>query len=104
MEDFDFEFDIEEVLEHLEGLNVIEKCQALDNLSDCLSNSLENAINEISDAQDRINDEYECLSWCLTQNNYNTKNARNFLSCKSFRAFVVAEAGFKSTLPPSVTC
>lgn len=54
----DFEFDIEEVLEHLEGLNVIEKCQALDNLSDCLSNSLENAINEISDAQNRINDEY----------------------------------------------
>ena len=25
MEDFDFEFDIAEVLEHLEGLNVIEK-------------------------------------------------------------------------------
>lgn len=56
MEDFDF--DIEEVLEHLEGLNVIEKWQALDDLSNNLSDILENAINEISDAQDRINNEY----------------------------------------------
>ena len=58
MEDFDFEFDIEEVLEHLEGLNVIEKWQTLDDLSNNLSDILENAINEISDAQDRINNEY----------------------------------------------
>ena len=58
MEDFGFEFDIEEVLEHLEGLNVIEKWQALDDLSNKLTDTLENAINEISDVQDRINDEY----------------------------------------------
>ena len=55
MEDFEFEFDIEEVLEHLEGLNVIEKWQTLDDLSNNLSDILENAINEICDAQDRIN-------------------------------------------------
>ena len=54
----DFEFDIEEVLEDLEGLNVIEKCQALDDLSYDLSDKLEEAIQEISDAQDRISDEY----------------------------------------------
>lgn len=58
MEDFEFEFDIEEVLEHLEGLNVIEKWQALDELNCNLSDILENAINEICDAQARINDEY----------------------------------------------
>ena len=58
MEDFEFEFDIEEVLEHLEGLNVIEKWQTLDDLRNNLSDILENAINEISDAQDRINNEY----------------------------------------------
>lgn len=48
MEDFEFEFDIEEVLEHLEGLNVIEKWQTLDDLSNNLSDILENAINEIT--------------------------------------------------------
>lgn len=58
MEDFDFDFDIAEVLEHLEDLNVIEKWQALDELNCNLSDILENAINEICDAQDRINDEY----------------------------------------------
>ena len=31
------------------------------------------------------------------------KNARNFLLSKLLRAFVVAEAGFKSTIPASVT-
>lgn len=45
-------------MEHLEGLNVIEKWQALDDLSNKLTDTLENAINEISDVQDRINDEY----------------------------------------------
>ena len=50
MEDFDFDFDIAEVLEHLEDLNVIEKWQALDELNCNLSDILENAINEICDA------------------------------------------------------
>ncbi len=49
------EFDIEEELENLEGKSIIEKCEALDNLY----GNIEEALNDILEAKDRICNEYE---------------------------------------------